>query len=110
MNVLSTPSSSVLKIMSCFSLSVRHSAQNIYTTTTGIDEFPEFVIVGTVDGQQIEYYDSKMKKVIPRQEWVKEAVDSDFWNRNTQRSIGNEQLYKNNLGVLQQRFNQTGGE
>lgn len=87
-----------------------HTHQYIYTASSGISTFPEFVIVGTVDGQQINYYDSKIKEMIPRQDWVREAVDADFWNRNTQLALGTQQSFHNNVNVAKQRFNQTGGK
>lgn len=90
-------------------LAAIHSHQYFYTTTSGIPEFPEFTIVGMVDGQQINYYDSKIKQLVPKQEWVKGAVDPDFWNRNTQIATGSEQVYINNIDQAKKRFNDTSG-
>lgn len=86
-----------------------HSYGYIYTGTSGIAGFPEFVSVGLVDGQQVSYFDTDTMKMVPRQEWVNGAVDSDFWNRNAQIFIGAHQNFKNNIEVAKQRFNQTGG-
>ncbi|XP_036371471.1 major histocompatibility complex class I-related gene protein-like isoform X1 [Megalops cyprinoides] len=86
-----------------------HSYHYFYTATAGIPGFPEFVVVGMVDGEQISYYDSISKKVIPRQEWVKGAVDADFWRRNAQILLGSQQSFKANIEIVKQRFNQTGG-
>uniref|UniRef100_A0A8C2JFQ9 Ig-like domain-containing protein n=1 Tax=Cyprinus carpio TaxID=7962 RepID=A0A8C2JFQ9_CYPCA len=54
---------------------------------------PEFFAVTTLDGRQIDYYDSEIKKLIPRQDWM----------------IRVQQIYKNNIHVLIQRFNQSHG-
>uniref|UniRef100_W5LXP7 Major histocompatibility complex class I UBA n=1 Tax=Lepisosteus oculatus TaxID=7918 RepID=W5LXP7_LEPOC len=86
-----------------------HSYQYIYTATVGMSEFPEFVVVGMVDGEQVNYYDSSIKEMIPRREWVKGAVDPDFWNRGTQILLGWQQTFKAGIEILRQRFNQTGG-
>ncbi|XP_014032820.2 major histocompatibility complex class I-related gene protein isoform X1 [Salmo salar] len=86
-----------------------HSLRYVYTATSGMPDFPEFVTVGLVNGEPISYYDSIIRRETPRQDWMKEAVDPDYWNRNTQTSIGDEQTFKANIDVAKQRFNQTGG-
>eukprot|EP00063_Salmo_salar_P057985 XP_014032820.1 PREDICTED: major histocompatibility complex class I-related gene protein-like [Salmo salar] len=86
-----------------------HSLRYVYTATSGMPDFPEFVTVGLVNGEPISYYDSIIRSETPRQDWMKEAVDPDYWNRNTQTSIGDEQTFKANIDVAKQRFNQTGG-
>nr|AEW27162.1 MHC class I antigen [Salmo salar] len=86
-----------------------HSLRYVYTATSGIPDFPEFVTVGLVNGEPISYHDSIIRRETPRQDWMKEAVDPDYWNRNTQTSIGDEQTFKANIDVAKQRFNQTGG-
>nr|NP_956700.1 major histocompatibility complex class I UJA precursor [Danio rerio]AAH54592.1 Zgc:64003 [Danio rerio]AAI64155.1 Zgc:64003 protein [Danio rerio] len=88
---------------------VIHSHEYIYTATSGIEGFPEFVIVGMVDGQQINYFDTHSMKMVPRTDWVSGAVDPDFWNRNGQIASGTHLNFKNNIEVAKQRFNQTGG-
>ncbi|KAM9386182.1 major histocompatibility complex class I-related gene protein-like [Pholidichthys leucotaenia] len=88
---------------------VTHSLQYFYTTSSGVPGFPEFVIVGIVDEQQVNYYDSEIKKMIPKQDWVAKNVEPDFWERNTQIALGAQQTFKANTDILKQRFNQTGG-
>lgn len=65
---------------------------------------------GVVDGQQIDYYDSVIRKAVQKAEWISGAVDPDYWNRNTQIYAGNEAPFKNNIGIAKSRFNQTGGK
>ncbi|XP_063048634.1 class I histocompatibility antigen, F10 alpha chain-like [Engraulis encrasicolus] len=86
-----------------------HSMKYFYTATSGIQTFPEFVTVLLVDGQPASYYDSNIRRETPRQDWMKNAVDADYWDRGTQISIGDEQSYKANIDIAKQRFNQTGG-
>uniref|UniRef100_A0A1A8HZD6 Mhc class I A n=1 Tax=Nothobranchius kuhntae TaxID=321403 RepID=A0A1A8HZD6_NOTKU len=88
---------------------VTHSLQYFYTTSSGVNNFPEFVIVGLVDGQQITYYDSNIKRAVPKQDWMEKNLGADYWETNTQIAVGTEQTFKVNVQILKQRFNQTGG-
>nr|NP_919384.1 major histocompatibility complex class I UFA precursor [Danio rerio]AAD41071.1 MHC class I protein [Danio rerio] len=87
----------------------KHSHTVIYTATKGLPDFPEFVAATMVDGMQVNYFDSEIKEVIPRQEWVRGAVDEQFWQRNTQIRSNMHQLFKNNINIAMERFNQTQG-
>uniref|UniRef100_A0A8C1KQD6 MHC class I-like antigen recognition-like domain-containing protein n=1 Tax=Cyprinus carpio TaxID=7962 RepID=A0A8C1KQD6_CYPCA len=51
------------------------------TSYTGINghTIPEFSAVTTLDGRQIDYYDSEIKKLIPRQDWMKEFASTDIY-------------------------------
>ncbi|KAL7839142.1 hypothetical protein SRHO_G00258000 [Serrasalmus rhombeus] len=88
-----------------------HSLQYLYTGVTPGINFPEFTVVGLVDGGQFVYYDSDIRKLIPKTEWIKksEADDPGYWNRETQISQGHQENFKANVGTLKQRFNQTDG-
>ncbi|XP_069024877.1 major histocompatibility complex class I-related gene protein-like isoform X1 [Embiotoca jacksoni] len=88
---------------------VTHSLQYFYTASSGIPDFPEFLTVGIVDGQPISYYDSVIKQEIPKQGWMAETEGPEYWERQTQRSIGDQQTFKGNIEIAKQRFNQTGG-
>ncbi|KAI4887974.1 hypothetical protein NFI96_028697, partial [Prochilodus magdalenae] len=88
-----------------------HSLQYFYTgVTPGID-FPEFTAVGLVDEDQIMYYDSNIRKVMPRNDWIKKANadDLEYWNIQTQHAQGTQDIFKVNMETLMKRFNQTGG-
>jgi len=63
-----------------------------------------------VDGQPLTYYDSVVKKQIPRQDWMAQTEGPEYWESETQISIVTEQSFKANIYILKQRFNQTGGE
>lgn len=75
-----------------------------------MQDFPEFVAATIVDGTQVNYFDSEIKEVIPKQDWVREAVDEEFWQRNTQIRKNVQQVYKSNIDIAMERFNQTQGK
>ncbi|KAI4873630.1 hypothetical protein NFI96_022549, partial [Prochilodus magdalenae] len=85
-----------------------HSLQYVYTVVTPGINFPEFTTVGLLDGEEFTYYDSVIGKETPKMEWIKEVVDPDYWNRNTQVSQGAQESFKANLATAMKRFNQTG--
>ncbi|XP_039461592.1 H-2 class I histocompatibility antigen, Q9 alpha chain-like isoform X2 [Oreochromis aureus] len=88
---------------------VTHSLQYFYTASSGIPSFPEFVTVGMVDGQPFTYYDSNIRKEIPKQDWMAKAEGPKYWDSQTLASIGDEQTFKASINIVKQRFNQTGG-
>nr|XP_023663966.1 major histocompatibility complex class I-related gene protein-like [Paramormyrops kingsleyae] len=89
---------------------VTHSMQYIYSASSGIPNFPEFVSVGLLDGEPMNYYDSKIRRMTPRQDWIPQAVDAAFWDRNTQNLMGAESVFKSGVEIIKPRFNQTGGK
>ncbi|KAL6465915.1 hypothetical protein MHYP_G00260480 [Metynnis hypsauchen] len=90
---------------------VSHSLQYIYTAVTPGINFPEFTAVGLVDEEQIDYYDSYIRKLIPKTVWIKEIDNDDpeYWNTGTWGLQANQEVFKANVGILMQRFNQTKG-
>ncbi|KAG9261548.1 BOLA class I histocompatibility antigen, alpha chain BL3-6-like, partial [Astyanax mexicanus] len=89
-----------------------HSLQYITTAVTPGAQLPEYTVVGQVDGEQFVYYDSQIKKMIPKTDWIKkiDADDPDYWNTQTLSQEGAEEVFKANINILMQRFNQTKGQ
>nr|XP_061843205.1 class I histocompatibility antigen, F10 alpha chain-like [Nerophis lumbriciformis] len=90
---------------------VIHTLQYFYTASSQVPNFPEYVDVGYVDGVEISYYDSNIRKAESKQDWMNKitAEDPKYWQRQTEISVRNELIAKHNLEVLKKRFNQTGG-
>ncbi|XP_036416366.1 H-2 class I histocompatibility antigen, Q9 alpha chain-like [Colossoma macropomum] len=88
-----------------------HSLQYIYTAVTPGIHFPEFTVVGLVDGEQFDYYDSNIRKDVPKTDWIKkvDADDPDYWNRQTQIVQRHQETFKANVGILMKRFSHTEG-
>uniref|UniRef100_A0A8C6UC08 MHC class I-like antigen recognition-like domain-containing protein n=1 Tax=Neogobius melanostomus TaxID=47308 RepID=A0A8C6UC08_9GOBI len=77
-----------------------HSLKYFYTASSGIKGFPEFVTVGC-----------EIKREVPKQDWMDKVSDGDaqYWEEQTQVSLGDQQTYKANIEIAKQRLNQTGG-
>ncbi|XP_077082069.1 major histocompatibility complex class I-related protein 1-like isoform X2 [Siphateles boraxobius] len=88
-----------------------HSFITTYTeingqTTAGT---PEISAVTTLDGQQIDYYDGNIKKLIPKKDWMKEFASTELWKKYTEIREKLQKIYKINIHVIMERFSQTHG-
>ncbi|KAL6466113.1 hypothetical protein MHYP_G00262460 [Metynnis hypsauchen] len=86
-----------------------HTLEYILTGVTPGFGFPEFSAVGHVDGSQGGYYDSNIKKVILRGEWIKENKNVAHWNLLTEMAHDAEEIFKAQIANLMKRLNQTEG-
>uniref|UniRef100_A0A3Q3ETP3 Ig-like domain-containing protein n=1 Tax=Labrus bergylta TaxID=56723 RepID=A0A3Q3ETP3_9LABR len=92
-------------------LCLMHSYKFFYTASSEVPNFPEFVIVGMVDDIQAGYYDSNIKRVELKQDWMKKVTEdeAEYWEWLTERAVDHQQWFKVTLDILKRRFNQTGG-
>ncbi|KAG2469365.1 HA1F protein, partial [Polypterus senegalus] len=86
-----------------------HSLKYFYTGASEDGNFPGFIAVGIIDDEQIGYYDSNIKRYISKQNWMEENMDASYWEGETQKRSGWDQITKVNIDILTKRFNQTGG-
>ncbi|XP_036406866.1 class I histocompatibility antigen, F10 alpha chain-like [Megalops cyprinoides] len=86
-----------------------NTMQFVCTATSGVPDIPEFVCVGMVDGNPFSYYDSNIRRMIPKQEWKSNEVDPHYFERSTHHCYKEEQSFKNNITLAMKQFNQTGG-
>ncbi|ROL45688.1 H-2 class I histocompatibility antigen, L-D alpha chain [Anabarilius grahami] len=81
----------------------RHSLYYIYTALSKPVELPgihEFTAMGLLDDRQIDYYNSKDKRKIPTQHWMKEKMQEDYWEKGTQSRKSKEQWFNVNVHIL----------
>uniref|UniRef100_A0A3P9N7P1 Ig-like domain-containing protein n=1 Tax=Poecilia reticulata TaxID=8081 RepID=A0A3P9N7P1_POERE len=92
-------------------LFVHHSLQYIYTASTGINSFPDFVAVGLVDGTEVMYYDSDIRKAIPKQDWMRKVTEDDpqYWDFQSQGLYETQMSFINSIEVAKKRLNQSRG-
>ncbi|XP_050951449.1 major histocompatibility complex class I-related gene protein-like isoform X2 [Labeo rohita] len=89
----------------------RHTFTTTYTEINGqmIAGIPEISSVTVLDGQQIDYYDSEIKKLIPRQDWMKEFASGDKWKEYIEIREQVQQNNTINITILMEQFNQLHG-
>ncbi|XP_005755210.1 major histocompatibility complex class I-related gene protein-like isoform X2 [Pundamilia nyererei] len=92
-----------------FASSVKHSLKFFFCQTSGVQNIPEFVVVGLVDGVQKSYYDSRTERPEPKTEWMKKLMKDDPQHLEwyTARSLHVQHLFKHYIENLRKRFNQT---
>ncbi|XP_026107588.1 class I histocompatibility antigen, F10 alpha chain [Carassius auratus] len=62
-----------------------------------------------LNGEVISMYDSTSQRKVPKQKWMAENLDQQYWDSGTENIKGTEQAYMNNIQVAMLRFNQTAG-
>uniref|UniRef100_A0A674CEE5 Major histocompatibility complex class I-related gene protein-like n=1 Tax=Salmo trutta TaxID=8032 RepID=A0A674CEE5_SALTR len=91
----------------CRSQSDIYSLNYIYTALSKPVELPgihEFTAMGLMNNKQIDYYDSVSKKKIPKQDWMREKLPADYWEKGTQSRKSKEQWFKVNVNILMERM------
>ncbi|KAL7858766.1 hypothetical protein AOLI_G00188680 [Acnodon oligacanthus] len=93
-------------------VSDQHSLYYIYTALNKDVALPgihEFTALGLLDDRAIDYYNSKEQVKVPKQNWMKEKMQADYWDKGTQSRKSKEQWFKVNVDILMQRMrhNQT---
>ncbi|XP_077376421.1 major histocompatibility complex class I-related protein 1-like isoform X2 [Festucalex cinctus] len=92
-------------------ITVIHSLEYFITTSSKIPNLPHYINVMYLDGVQIMYYDSDIRVVQARNEWVKEATadDPDFWEKETMFAISRQQVGRAFIEISRKVLNQSEG-
>uniref|UniRef100_A0A3Q2PMT4 MHC class I-like antigen recognition-like domain-containing protein n=1 Tax=Fundulus heteroclitus TaxID=8078 RepID=A0A3Q2PMT4_FUNHE len=62
----------------CF-FPVTHSLKYCHTALSQAPNLPEYVAVSLVDDVQISYYDSNIQRLEPKEDWMNDLVDPQYW-------------------------------
>ncbi|XP_069841627.1 class I histocompatibility antigen, F10 alpha chain-like isoform X2 [Dendropsophus ebraccatus] len=81
-------------------------AQSVSAPGSGL---PEFSVVGYVDDQQIESYNSDTERCVPVASWMKEKESPEYWEMMTKINKGFETVSKYEMKIATNRFNHTRG-
>uniref|UniRef100_A0A3P9DQ11 Class I histocompatibility antigen, F10 alpha chain n=1 Tax=Maylandia zebra TaxID=106582 RepID=A0A3P9DQ11_9CICH len=93
-----------------FWAALTHSLHYIYTALSKPVSLPgihQFTAMGLLDGRMIDYFDSENQVTVPRQEWMRERLPADYWDRGTQSRKSKQQWFKVNIGILMERMGQS---
>ncbi|XP_038581791.1 class I histocompatibility antigen, F10 alpha chain-like isoform X3 [Micropterus salmoides] len=87
----------------------RHSLYYTYTALSepvGLPGIHQFTAMGRLDGRMIDYFDSEHQKKIPTQDWMKEKLAADYWEKGTQSRLSKQQWFNVNIDILKTRMRQ----
>ncbi|XP_036261248.1 class I histocompatibility antigen, F10 alpha chain-like isoform X3 [Molothrus ater] len=70
---------------------------------------PQYMSIGYLDGIPFTRYDSERGRAEPLTQWMKDGVEPEYWDRQTQINVGNQQVAARNLETARERYNQSGG-
>ncbi|XP_074386075.1 class I histocompatibility antigen, F10 alpha chain-like isoform X2 [Zonotrichia albicollis] len=70
---------------------------------------PQYMSLGYLDGIPFVRYDSERGWAEPLTQWMKDGVEPEYWEKQTQINEGNQHVAARNLETLQERYNQSGG-
>ncbi|XP_036419075.1 class I histocompatibility antigen, F10 alpha chain-like isoform X2 [Colossoma macropomum] len=87
-----------------------HSLYYIYSALSKDVALPgiyEFTALGLLDDREIDYYNSKDQVKVPKQDWMREKMQADYWDKGTQSRKSKEQWFKVNVDILMQRMRHT---
>ncbi|KAF4094714.1 hypothetical protein G5714_023792 [Onychostoma macrolepis] len=85
----------------------KHSLYYIYTGLSKPVNRPgiyQFTAMGLLDDRQIDYYNSREQRNIPKQLWIKEKMHEDYWEKGTQSRKSKELWFNINIDILMKRM------
>ncbi|XP_067468543.1 BOLA class I histocompatibility antigen, alpha chain BL3-7-like [Thunnus thynnus] len=90
---------------------VKYSLTFFVTASSGVPNIPHYIGILNIDEVQMTYLDSNIKRLQPRQDWVKKLMEDDpqHWEINTQNFFQYQQKFKVEIDTFKQSLNQTAG-
>uniref|UniRef100_A0A3Q3K2U4 Immunoglobulin C1-set domain-containing protein n=1 Tax=Monopterus albus TaxID=43700 RepID=A0A3Q3K2U4_MONAL len=88
---------------------ISHSLTYIYTALSKPVNSPgihQFTAMGLLDDRMIDYFDSDNPKKVPKQDWMKERLPDDYWEKGTQSRQSKQQWFNVNINILKGRMRQ----
>ncbi|NWI86225.1 HA1F protein, partial [Pitta sordida] len=86
--------------------SLRYQLVGVSEPSPGV---PQFMAMGFVDGIPFTRYDSEKGRMEPLTPWMAAGAEPGYWDRETQTSKRNQQVFAVNFQTLRTRYNQSGG-
>ncbi|XP_058678601.1 class I histocompatibility antigen, F10 alpha chain-like [Ammospiza caudacuta] len=70
---------------------------------------PQYMQMGYLDGIPFTRYNSERGWAEPLTQWMKDGVEPEYWEEQTQMNERNQHVAARNLEILRERYNQSGG-
>ncbi|XP_036948744.1 H-2 class I histocompatibility antigen, L-D alpha chain-like isoform X2 [Acanthopagrus latus] len=86
-----------------------HSLHYIYTALSKDLTLPgihKFTAMGMLDNRMIDYFDSENKEKVPKQPWMKDRLEAEYWVKGTQSRQSKQQWFEVNINILRDRMRQ----
>ncbi|XP_030053127.1 major histocompatibility complex class I-related gene protein-like isoform X2 [Microcaecilia unicolor] len=95
--------------MHCTQSEGHHIWRLLVTGITETEGIPDFTAIGIVDDFELAYYSSDTRKVTALQDWVWDALGSEYFERKTQDFRHYQEGNKKSRKDCMQRYNHTSG-
>ncbi|XP_059216016.1 major histocompatibility complex class I-related gene protein-like [Centropristis striata] len=91
--------------------SAKHSLVYYFMLSSGVPDFPDYVVSTNVDKVIVAYHDSNMKTYEHRQAWVRKLIkdDPEYWNSRILQAMDYHQLFKAETDPFKLHSNESGG-
>uniref|UniRef100_A0A8D2QKX3 MHC class I-like antigen recognition-like domain-containing protein n=1 Tax=Zosterops lateralis melanops TaxID=1220523 RepID=A0A8D2QKX3_ZOSLA len=93
--------------LSQFPLSLIPDPSTPKTSVSPHPGVPQFMSIGFVDGIPITRYDSERGRAEPLTQWMKDGVETEYWDSQTQICESSQHVSLLNLKTVQDRYNQS---
>ncbi|XP_063041178.1 class I histocompatibility antigen, F10 alpha chain-like [Engraulis encrasicolus] len=85
----------------------RHSLYYVYIALSQPVSAPgifEFTAMGLLDDRKMDYYNSTAQVKIPEQDWMRERLPADYWEKGTQSRKSKQKWFKVNIDIVMERM------